>query len=65
MLRQVKTNKKIFIGPLEVAGERGMKGGNITHDSIIGKEPRSIIRTTSGKYEFHTSNVEQDLFIVK
>lgn len=49
MLRQVKTNKKFFIGPLEVTGERGMKGGNISHDNIIGKKPRSIIRTSNGK----------------
>lgn len=49
MLRQVKTNKKFFVGPLEVASEKGVKGGAIAHDSIIGKQPRSIIRTDNGK----------------
>lgn len=49
MLRQVKSNKKFFVGPLEETGERGVKGGNIRHDSIIGKKPRSVIRPGSGK----------------
>lgn len=49
MLRQVKSNKKFFVGPLEETGERGVKGGNIRHDSIIGKKPRSVIRPGNGK----------------
>lgn len=48
MLRQVKSNKKIFVGPLEQSGERGVKGGIIRHDSIIGKKPRSVIREDNG-----------------
>lgn len=48
MLRQVKSNKKIFVGPLEQTGERGVKGGIIRHDSIIGKKPRSVIREDNG-----------------
>jgi tRNA (adenine57-N1/adenine58-N1)-methyltransferase len=49
MLRQVRSNKKFFVGPLEQASERGVKGGAIAHDSIIGKKPRSVIRTANGK----------------
>lgn len=49
MLRQVRSNKKFFVGPLEQTGQRGVKGGNIAHDSIIGKKPRSVIRTANGK----------------
>ncbi|KAI9271090.1 S-adenosyl-L-methionine-dependent methyltransferase [Helicostylum pulchrum] len=63
MLRQVKTNKKFFIGPLEETGERGMKGGNISHDNIIGKKPRSIIRTSNEKdmigYMAHFPTLEE------
>lgn len=51
MLRQVKTNKKSFVGPLEAASEKGVRGGAIAHDSIIGKQPRSIIRTGNGKVQ--------------
>lgn len=53
MLRQVKTNKKFFVGPLEAAIEKNVKGGAIAHDSIIGKVPRSIIRTDNGKFMKH------------
>lgn len=49
MLRQVRSNKKFFVGPLEQTGQRGVRGGNIAHDSIIGKKPRSVIRTANGK----------------
>jgi tRNA (adenine57-N1/adenine58-N1)-methyltransferase len=49
MLRQVKSNKKFFVGPLEQTGERGVKGGAIAHTNIIGKAPRSVIRTEDGK----------------
>ena len=49
MLRQLKTNKKMFVGPLEEAGERGLRGGKITHADIIGKKPRSVINTQDGK----------------
>lgn len=48
MLRQVKSNKKVFVGPLEETGERGVKGGAIAHSSIIGKPVRSVIRTKDG-----------------
>lgn len=51
MLRQVRSNKKFFVGPLEQTGERGVKGGAIAHDSIIGKKPRSVIRTANGNKE--------------
>jgi tRNA (adenine57-N1/adenine58-N1)-methyltransferase len=49
MLRQVRSNKKFFVGPLEKSSERGVKGGQIAHDSVIGKKPRSVIRTANGK----------------
>lgn len=52
MLRQVRSNKKFFVGPLEKSSERGVKGGQIAHDSIIGKKPRSVIRTANGKVSF-------------
>jgi tRNA (adenine57-N1/adenine58-N1)-methyltransferase len=49
MLRQVRTNKKFFVGPLKEAGERGVKGGVIAHDSILGQKPRTVIQTGNGK----------------
>lgn len=55
MLRQVKSNKKVFVGPLEQSGERGVRGGIIRHDSIIGKKPRSVIREDNG-----ISNTQQE-----
>ncbi|KAG2201264.1 hypothetical protein INT47_006767 [Mucor saturninus] len=61
MLRQVKTNKKFFVGPLEAASEKGVKGGAIAHDSIIGKQPRSIIRTGNDSvgYMVHFPTLEE------
>ncbi|KAG0737145.1 hypothetical protein G6F57_007172 [Rhizopus arrhizus] len=44
MLRQVRSNKKIFAGPLCPGGQRGTKEGVISHDCIIGKKPRSLIK---------------------
>ncbi|KAI8350621.1 S-adenosyl-L-methionine-dependent methyltransferase [Choanephora cucurbitarum] len=52
MLRQLKTNKKMFVGPLEEAGERGLRGGKITHADIIGKKPRSVINTQDDSYKY-------------
>jgi tRNA (adenine57-N1/adenine58-N1)-methyltransferase len=57
MLRQVRSNKKFFVGPLEKANSRGVKGGNIAHDDIIGKKPRSVIRTGNGEKMFKKSFV--------
>lgn len=48
MLRQVRSNKKIFAGPLCPGGQRGTKEGVISHDCIIGKKPRSLIKLHNG-----------------
>lgn len=48
MLRQVRSNKKIFAGPLCPGGQRGTKEGVISHDCIIGKKPRSLIKINNG-----------------
>lgn len=53
MLRQVRSNKKFFAGPLCLGGEKGAKEGMISHDSIIGKKPRSLIKINSGIYMAH------------
>ncbi|KAF7721404.1 hypothetical protein EC973_004710 [Apophysomyces ossiformis] len=44
MLRNVRTNKKFFIGPLEHDGRRDLKGGIIAHEQVIDKPVRSIIQ---------------------
>ncbi|KAI9281611.1 S-adenosyl-L-methionine-dependent methyltransferase [Sporodiniella umbellata] len=53
MLRQVRSNKKLFAGPLLPGGERGTKEGVILHDSIIGKPPRSLFKVNGGVYMAH------------
>lgn len=61
ILRLVKSNKKTFVGPLEEAGERTVRGGTIPHSSIIGKSPRTILHTKddSFKYMAHFPTLEE------
>ncbi|KAI8053153.1 S-adenosyl-L-methionine-dependent methyltransferase [Gilbertella persicaria] len=61
MLRQLKSSKKIFVGPLEQAGTRSLRGGVVAHDDIIGKKTRSILNTQdeSFKYMAHFPTLEE------
>ncbi|CAO0795255.1 unnamed protein product [Mucor circinelloides] len=64
MLRQVKSNKKVFVGPLEQSGERGVRGGIIRHDSIIGKKPRSVIREDNDQFGYMAHFPTLEEFVV-
>ncbi|CEG67030.1 hypothetical protein CU097_010849 [Rhizopus azygosporus] len=48
ILRNVKNNKIFFTGPLCSNGQRGVADGSISHESIIGKKPRSRIVVDKG-----------------
>ncbi|KAI8338861.1 S-adenosyl-L-methionine-dependent methyltransferase, partial [Chlamydoabsidia padenii] len=45
ILRNMKTSRKYFIGPLEQEGLRNVKGGTILHSQLLGAPVRSIIKT--------------------
>ncbi|KAI7901789.1 S-adenosyl-L-methionine-dependent methyltransferase [Cokeromyces recurvatus] len=60
MLRKVRSDKKMFIGPLEHEGKRDVQRGIITHDAIIGKKPRTVIKThnDAAAYMVHFPTLE-------
>ncbi|KAI8985788.1 S-adenosyl-L-methionine-dependent methyltransferase [Pilobolus umbonatus] len=64
MLRQVKSNKKFFVGPLEETGQRGVKGGIIPHSDIIGKSVRSVIRSTGDSLGYMAHLPTLDEFVI-
>ncbi|KAI9315859.1 S-adenosyl-L-methionine-dependent methyltransferase [Dichotomocladium elegans] len=45
ILREIKSNRKYLIGPLEAGQIKDHKGGVIDHADVIGKPVRSIVRT--------------------
>ncbi|KAI8370345.1 S-adenosyl-L-methionine-dependent methyltransferase [Radiomyces spectabilis] len=45
ILRNVKSNKKYFVGPLEADAKRDLRGAIVPHSDIIGQSPRAIVRT--------------------
>ena len=49
MLREMKSNRKYLIGPLEQGMQKDHKGGRINHEELMGKPIRSIVRTHNGK----------------
>ncbi|KAI9478889.1 MAG: S-adenosyl-L-methionine-dependent methyltransferase [Benjaminiella poitrasii] len=62
MLRKVRSNKRIFIGPLEQDGKRDVMGGFISHNSIIGQNPRAVIKTQNDNaaYMVHFPTLEEE-----
>lgn len=49
MLREMRSNRKYLIGPLEEGMQKDHKGGRINHEDLMGKPIRSIVRTHNGK----------------
>lgn len=48
MLREMRSNRKYLIGPLEQGMQKDHKGGRINHEDLMGKPIRSIVRTHNG-----------------
>lgn len=48
MLREMRSNRKYLIGPLEEGMQKDHKGGRINHEDLMGKPIRSIVRTHNG-----------------
>ncbi|KAI9021020.1 S-adenosyl-L-methionine-dependent methyltransferase [Phycomyces nitens] len=61
MLRDVRNNKKFFVGPLEVDSKRDIKGAIIAHADVINKPARTIIRAHKGNtgYMLHFPTLEE------
>ncbi|KAI8987680.1 S-adenosyl-L-methionine-dependent methyltransferase [Mycotypha africana] len=52
MLRQTKSNKTYFVGPLEAGNQKSIKGVPVYHDEIVGKRPRTVLTTESQTHGF-------------
>ncbi|CDS08781.1 hypothetical protein LRAMOSA10142 [Lichtheimia ramosa] len=61
MLREMRSNRKYLIGPLEQGMQKDHKGGRINHEDLMGKPIRSIVRTHNDAYGFmlHKPTLEE------
>ena len=51
MLRELKSNRKYLVGPLEEGQHKDHKGGIIPHTQLMGMDVRSTVRTHNGMFE--------------
>ena len=58
MLRELKSNRKYLVGPLEEGQHKDHKGGIIPHTQLMGMGVRSTVRTHNGMFGIN----EMDLF---
>ncbi|KAI7867094.1 S-adenosyl-L-methionine-dependent methyltransferase [Spinellus fusiger] len=61
MLRDVRNNKKFFVGPLETDSSRNVKGVLIAHTDILHQPARTIVRGHKGNtgYMLHFPTLEE------
>ncbi|KAI8136721.1 S-adenosyl-L-methionine-dependent methyltransferase [Fennellomyces sp. T-0311] len=64
MLRELKSNRKYLVGPLEVGQHKDHKGGLIPHGELIGMSVRSTIRTHNGATGFMIHKPTLDEYVV-
>ncbi|KAI7850931.1 S-adenosyl-L-methionine-dependent methyltransferase [Circinella umbellata] len=64
MLRELKSNRKYLIGPLEEGQHKDHRGGIIPHTQLMGMEVRSTVRTHNGVTGFMLHKPTLDEYVV-